>query len=410
MVGKHCDGALTFVHAIAGDGAWVDDALWAAFWLATALVVRHPLASIGVLGATMVGTLVAPTTPTMAFTSALGFGLAGLVAWRRPRWTPAPLLLWSAYLAAAWNGELDVDRWAAGCVTVLLGALFGLTAHHFLAQRQAQRSELARLRAERREARLQERRQLAGELHDIVAHQLSLISMQIRGHHREDPADGFRAARDVARINASARADLATLVHVMRQEQDESTGRRSPEQSMLTPSLAADGVAATLRTAGHTVSLSVDPQADDSDPTTQRTVSRVLREATTNVLRYAPEASCCTIDVTADADVVSVRVTNPLNRTPQRHAHSTGYGLLGLRERAALTGGRFSAGAVGDVWVVQAHLRRWVPEPARRPSRPDAAAPSARDRRQRAGIDDPQLNRAHEHLGARRDAELAQDT
>lgn len=92
---------------------------------------------------------------------------------------------------------------------------------------------------------------------------------------------------------------------------------------------------ATLRHAGHEVNLTVAAAADDSDPTTQRTVSRILREATTNILRYAPPGSACDIAVTASHHWVGVTVANPLPDVSRSNPHSTGLGLVGLAERVA---------------------------------------------------------------------------
>lgn len=380
---------------------WMLDTAWAALWLALALCTWSPPTSGIVLVAALVGVAIMPIPDAdLAWlVSVLGMGLIGLVAWRRPRWTPVGLLVFVLYLIATWRPAYnEVVSWSMFLATATIGALVGLTVHHFLAQREMQLGEMRRLRTERSEARLQERRQLAGELHDIVAHQLSLISMQVRAHQGSDDLDELMTtAHDVLRVNASAQADLTTLAHVMRDHHSGTSDPGGSDRTWLTPSRAAEAVATTLRNAGHEVELDVAADADDSDPTTQRTVSRILREATTNILRYAPVDSACEIAVTTSPQWLTVQVANPLPREPVSHPHSTGLGLVGLAERVALTGGAFEAAAHERQWVVAARLRRRTHALGRRRTERRARLSPAR-RPQTSGINDAELDRPHEHL------------
>lgn len=107
----------------------------------------------------------------------------------------------------------------------------------------------------------------------------------------------------------------------------------------------------------HDASLVVDPAADELDPTTRLTIVRVLQEATTNVLRHADPAVPVRGCVSVTDDAVSVTVTNAVPTGAGRlAAHSCGYGLRGIRERADVSGGTFSAGVVGPDWRVSVTL------------------------------------------------------
>ena len=119
---------------------------------------------------------------------------------------------------------------------------------------------------------------------------------------------------------------------------------------------AVEGVIRTLEEAGHRVTLALTADLELVDATTQRTLARVVREAATNALRYAPGDSPVHIVLGVENATATVRVTSDLAALPRVDPYSTGSGLVGLRERVELTNGRFSAGEVGDHWVVEAQL------------------------------------------------------
>lgn len=365
-------------HLLAGDELWHIPALWAGL-CAGVLVVPWSLPwSMGVLVATLAGGLVSTQAGASIAhpVTATSLVLAGLAAFHRPISLLVVAAGWAGYCFAWYHGQVTSGEWVSSLATPLLALPIGLGARSFVQVRSTQLAELTRLRAAEASARQQERSLLAGELHDVVAHQLSLIGMQVMAVR--DDADLSvlrRTAAQVARICAAAQSDLTTLVHLMREHEDAPTSTPHPGTSdgWVRPTSAAAAVAATLREAGHRVELAVDPDADDCDPTTERTVSRILREATTNILRYAPPHAACSIEVTTTRAGVDVLVTNPLPDVPTPSPDSTGWGLLGLTERSALTGGTFSAGPDAGAWRVEAHLPRWVGAP-----RPRAASVSPR--------------------------------
>lgn len=383
----------------AGDQAWPLHAGWAAVFLGIALAGWWPIPAAALL---VLGALAAlPLYQSLPYWQPAHLAvivLTALTTARRPRSLPYLIVAWIVFLLVAHRGIPTVEA-ASALALPLFGAIGGLALHHFRAVRGAQVAELDRLRREEASVRDQERRQLAGELHDIVAHQLSLMSMQIMAHRSDDLAGLRRTAAQVSDLNRSAKADLATLVHLLRDGQARSPAATSDEAEWAAPSRLAEGVAASLTEAGHTVRLRVDPAADDCDPTTRRTIARILREATTNILRYAPPESDCGITIAVDAAAVDIEVTSPLGTDTPQDPHSTGWGLLGLTERAHLTGGRFRAGPDGGLWRVCASL----------PSRlPESVGPVTH-RRQHVRVDDAQVDRPHQHLDPRGHAELPRD-
>ena len=338
-------------------------ALWALTWAAIALATRSPGLAAGVLAAGLLASL-AVTTPTTEVGQPAQLqviALTALVVARRPGWLFGCLAAWLVYILAWGRGALQPSVVIALFVYGTMGPLLGLAVHHFASTRRTQIAELTRLAAEQEQAREGERRQLAGELHDIVAHQLSLMSLHVAAHAGSEDPDVLRdTAREVARMNESAEADLQTLVTLMRDQEDRATDvLPGAEGSWSTPSGTADAVADTVRRSGRTVDLGVDATVDQCDPTTQRTISRILREGTTNMMRYAPPFAHCVISLGATASTITVDLTNPLGTTTVTNPDSTGHGLLGLTERVHLTGGTMTAGAVEGEWRIHARLLRW---------------------------------------------------
>lgn len=323
-------------------------------WAAAALLLTlHTIASVQVPA----------TTVLPASISLLGLALAAVVTSRKPRWALGVMPLLVAEHLLWFRSPTSLQAVYGAGLIALPGIALGLAAHHFVTTRRSQLVELDRLAAELRLARQREQRALAGELHDIIAHQLSSISLEITSLHEDDGLVTLRRTTErVRRINESTRADLSTLLALM-DEADPGRAGATTVTGWSTPSATARAVAQTLGQAGHRVTLDVMDEVDDCDPTTAHTAARVLREAGTNILRYAPPGCPVTIQASADDQMVSVRVANPM--TPgaaPRHPDSTGLGLLGLAERIELTGGDFRAGAALDNWRVACALPRWLPE------------------------------------------------
>ncbi|NHB84600.1 hypothetical protein G7085_08195 [Tessaracoccus sp. HDW20] len=226
--------------------------------------------------------------------------------------------------------------------------LVGLGSHFFITVRRRQAREMAALERERAAARLAERRALASELHDIVAHQLSLISMYLTPTALgEDRIDG--TIEQLSRTTLSAKDDLTTLLFSLQAGESGDPGTQTVRST-------SSAVAETLREAGHPTEVLAPASLDVLDSTTQKTLSRIVRESATNAIRYAAEDSPVSISFAMTPASVSLRVTSQLAPVRQEDPDSTGSGLLGLRERVEFTHGTLSAGEVGDEWHVEVTL------------------------------------------------------
>ncbi|MCF6521598.1 sensor histidine kinase [Streptomyces sp. JJ36] len=229
-----------------------------------------------------------------------------------------------------------------------LGALTAGAARRLLGPSAAERVE----ELEELTERLLERDALARELHDSVGHALTVTVVQA-GAARTAGSPEFtdRALTAIEETGREALEDLDRVLRVLRRPGREEAGRR--------PSLEDSGrLVEAARAAGAEVDLEVTGPVGRVPGPVSREGHRMLQEALTNALRHAG-----TVPVTVRARVavgdgrVELDVRNPL--APEGHGPDTGgsgNGLRGVRERAALLGGRADAGRVAGAWRVHVEL------------------------------------------------------
>ncbi|WP_017573774.1 sensor histidine kinase [Nocardiopsis halotolerans] len=219
-----------------------------------------------------------------------------------------------------------------------------------------------RLAAERdaraREAAVAERERIAREMHDVVAHSLTVVVTLADGAARtEDRESGRQAMRAVAETGRRALDEMRLMLGVL------GTG---PEASPLSPppSLdALDSLVEPVRAVVASVGCEVRGEVPD-DPSLHLAIHRVVQEAVTNVLRHAVAPGSVNVLVAAESGVVRVLVEDDgrTHSDAPPGAPGSGRGLAGMRERASVLGGTVSAGpAPGRGWRVEAVL----PVPAR---------------------------------------------
>ncbi|WP_234025065.1 histidine kinase [Streptomyces sp. MspMP-M5] len=199
------------------------------------------------------------------------------------------------------------------------------------------------------EARIHERSRIAAEMHDLVGHRLSLISLHAGGLElaldqaapelRDEAVLVRRTTRDAMRELRQALGVLGPLGRDTGPDAlTDASGTRADVESLV----------ATSRDGGIDVRLQwTGPDLDTRPARVRRAVHRVVREALTNVHRYATEAHV-TVTVVHDEEQVRVVIRNGAPPRPSEAAgeRGTGRGLTGLRERVELLGGTFAAAAL----------------------------------------------------------------
>ncbi|WP_022923823.1 sensor histidine kinase [Serinicoccus marinus] len=205
-----------------------------------------------------------------------------------------------------------------------------------------------------------ERTATARELHDIAAHHLSGITVMTGALGRQidtDPEGAKRAVEQVRHQSKAMLRDLRSLVTLLR-EDGGPTGATAPETLSSLPALVEGA-----RRAGTDVELTVlGPGPGDvldgrSGPLAQFGAYRTVQEALANAARHAPGARCEVVLDTRDARTTRVRVVNHPAPADAPTSPGTGYGLVGMRERASLTGAHLSYGPTEDGgWCVDLSL------------------------------------------------------
>lgn len=228
---------------------------------------------------------------------------------------------------------------------------------------QWRRAQQARIRAETRRAVVEERARIAREVHDVVAHTLSVMVIQAGAAD-----DVFTERPDQARtalraIETGARSALGELRLLLRAfgpaaggegEGGDGAGERpAPE-----PSLARlDELADTVRATGMTVRVHREGD-DELPPAVDLAAYRIVQEALTNTLRHATGADAVSVHVTTEGECVKVTVVdNGRTRQGSSATAGAGRGLVGMKERARLVGGSLRAGPLpGGGFEVTARL------------------------------------------------------
>ncbi|MFE2292927.1 sensor histidine kinase [Streptomyces sp. NPDC059452] len=203
---------------------------------------------------------------------------------------------------------------------------------------------------------LEERQRIARELHDVVAHHMSVISIQaqVAPHLVKDPSDELKENLTGIRENAlEALAELRRVLGVLRSEEAPARNARHTPQ----PTLDRLGdLVATVRTAGLATTLTSTGEPRPLPPGVELSAYRIVQEALSNVMRHAPGASA-RVEIGHRATGLTVRVTNTPPDRPAAPSPGPGHGLLGMRERTTMLGGDLATGPTPDGgWEVTAVL------------------------------------------------------
>ncbi|MER7373664.1 sensor histidine kinase [Streptomyces lanatus] len=212
----------------------------------------------------------------------------------------------------------------------------------------------AGLRAE--QAQRLAREAIAREMHDVLAHRLTLLSVHAGAlEFRPDaPREEIQRAAGVIRESAhEALQDLREIIGVLRAGDTDDSGRPQPTLAAL------EALVTESREAGMKVTLDqrvTDPAAVPAS--VGRTAYRISQEGLTNARKHAPGTEVTVTVTGAPGEGLSVTVRNPAPEGEVPHVPGSGQGLIGLTERATLTGGRLEHGPVADGGF---EVRCWLP-------------------------------------------------
>ncbi|MEJ3747398.1 histidine kinase [Actinomycetes bacterium KLBMP 9797] len=261
--------------------------------------------------------------------------------------------------AAAVAGVLIFGSWRGLALTVIpavaavIPVLTGISVRQYRDQAAAERAradQTARLvELDRRQAVTAERTRMARELHDVIANHLSAVAIHATAAlslRDRDPAAVGQSLAVIRENSVQGLAEMRQMIELLREEttDDAPTRVRLAEVDRLVTRARAAGLAVRHSTDGdpRALPVSVDLAA-----------YRIVQESLTNALKHGAGEADLAVGYAPDA--ITVTVENPLRRGGAA-APGAGAGLVGMRERAALLGGRLEAGCQGQLWRVRAEL------------------------------------------------------
>jgi signal transduction histidine kinase len=232
---------------------------------------------------------------------------------------------------------IDVSAWAVGrwARRHQLGVQI-LQQQHTL--------EVAEEREQAENAVSAERLRIARELHDIVAHSVTIMVLHAAGAKRVVDTDPARAKESLSTIEESgqqAMGELRRLLELLRENEGESARSGSPLPGLV----QLEQVIQSVRCSGVDVSLEVTGEPGRLDTSIDLAAFRLVQEALTNITKHRGAGAQAMVSIDWAADKMTVAVEDDgRGVTELTPSMSTGNGLAGLRERIAIAGGDFAAG------------------------------------------------------------------
>jgi signal transduction histidine kinase len=230
--------------------------------------------------------------------------------------------------------------WVIGITLAWTGAFAVRSMYELLTKLEAAQADLAE------RAAADERQRIAREVHDVIAHSLSVAALHITGARmalRRSPEEATEALEQAERLARDSLAQVRSVIGVLSPAGD-GTAPAMPTASDI-PALVAEftdaGVGVALEVHGNLASLS---------PALGLALYRVTQESLSNVIRHAP-GKPASVGIRASPTDISLTVTNPIsNGEPPSE---WGRGIRGMRERAVAQHGTFDAGARDGRWIVR---------------------------------------------------------
>lgn len=237
--------------------------------------------------------------------------------------------------------------WLVGMLTRIQAGL--------LVQQQELQTDLARAAA------ADERRRIAREVHDVIAHSLSITLLHVTGARRalqqdRDVDDAIEALTDAERLGRQAMADIRRTVGLL----DDGRTGSAPEPGIADiPTLVAD-----YRQAGVDTELRTEGPLETVSATVGLALYRIAQESLANIAKHAPESKAgVELVISPSAALLSVVNDTPAPAAP---APGDGRGIAGMRQRVELLGGAVDAGPCRRGWSVRAEIPLADPGPQRR--------------------------------------------
>ncbi len=276
------------------------------------------------------------------------FGLVALAGWCA---LSAPAVIIGTYWLAAMlllageaifvSHDPGWAAWIGGTCFSVVGCLFGRRQRELAVELREAQAGLVQ------HAQEQERSRIARELHDVIAHSLTVSLLHVSSARlslRDDPDDAARALAEAERLGRASLDEVRHAVGLLH-----PAGGAHPT-SPLPGSSDVPRLIEGFRAAGADVRASIDGDLQTLPATVGLATYRIMQEALTNAVKHAPQTPI-TVHLAATDPTVRLDIDSA-----GRPGSGHGLGLIGMRERAEALGGRLEAGPGGSGWRVHAEL------------------------------------------------------
>jgi signal transduction histidine kinase len=318
---------------------------------AAAVRSRAPLVLLGLMFALAIGALLfAPRTDSGALMAFLLLAVYSAAAHTSGRSTLVAAGMILGLLAANFVGDTSGISLAT---IVFYAMLVGVPwfAGRAVRQRRLKERQLENEKTKTAGAIAEERARIARELHDVVAHSISVMLLQARGGRRvlgSEPAEAREAFDTIERSGQQALDEMRRLLTMLRRSDEELALAPQPSLKQL------DRLVEQVQGAGLPVEVRVEGEPRELPPSVDLSAYRIVQEALTNTLRHAGPAHA-TVLLRYGADDLEVEVSD--DGTTTGKGTGIGYGLVGMRERVSVYGGEFHAGRTpGGGYALRARL------------------------------------------------------
>jgi signal transduction histidine kinase len=197
-----------------------------------------------------------------------------------------------------------------------------------------------------------ERRRIAREIHDVIAHSLSVTLLHVTGARRglqqdRDVDDAVEALEQAEQLGRQAMADIRRTVGLL----DRGPMKTTPEPAIHDIAILVQD----FERAGLAVTLRVDGPTERVSGVLGLALYRIAQESLANIAKHAPDSKAAVV-LEVSANSAKLAVTNQLPAAVSAAPSSEGRGLRGMRQRVELLGGAIDAGPTDDGWAVRADM------------------------------------------------------
>lgn len=277
-------------------------------------------------------------------------------------------LLWSAWLWFMWPNDRPILYFSLPLLGV--GALIGTLIRRAWRAQARHDAELEEMRIRQIEASSAERLSIARDLHDIVAHDITIIAMQAQAaSFSKNPKVASDSLEVIGESARNTLQDLRLLLNVLKSSEEAHFSDNSKPltqaetdqagASTLTLRRSIDQAARQLESIGFRVSEKIDGDVDTLPRRIQVAMHRILKEATTNIMKHAAPGSDCGIAVKISEGNVLLQIENQKSRASNGNGalspktSSAGLGLGSISDRTSSLGGKLEVIHKGAIWCLQ---------------------------------------------------------